>query len=338
MEKENSTPPLIIYGRCSAVEKACRAIGFEADSGQDLVARLVARAAGEGALVRSISAIATDGDVAKSYSYVRRCINELEEVGILTVSRTEGPPTRRRRGRPEVLLILQLDWNFINETNAISEKFFKHLKGGVIEPSDLMTDECRKGVETVSSECRDSVVGVSDGCRRSKHTLYPPITHLPCPQTPEDRRQEDSVEEEVHGSAIFVEVDSTVVTARRLFDGLDYRGNNGSTLWLVSAAYDAGLLSDNDIRPCVRRAYEKADTVEGRVGYFRNTLKDRLGLSSEQMKLFLGRIRFDCETPSSYPIVSSHRVVKVAARQVPAEPTTQDARVRVLAELQVIRD
>jgi hypothetical protein len=130
--------------QCATVEAACRAIGWRAGSKVERVAVLVARLVGRGELRATLDRIAADLGVGCTARHVARCLERLEEFGVLTVEAEPSPPWRRV-GRPPVLYRLGVAWGYVRDLVAESRAWEESMRATAADPS-------RQRIETPAAE------------------------------------------------------------------------------------------------------------------------------------------------------------------------------------------
>jgi hypothetical protein len=263
-------------------------LGFGRDQGYESVAVLIALVAGRGTLRRTVAEIADDREVCLSQRHVRRVMDELEQAGLIVRSLDQSP-RKRRRGRTANVWLLAIDWEVVTEVvadqNARSEPVKNHAIAAAGEASDLRT----------SSGQTADIVAASSGhladnnAAFENHSLSSPLPQeSPVPRSPESSSKSAATcsngEREnqrfgFQGRVTKVTKEATTATAVRLFGGLEYRGNNASTLWLAAAAFDVGWISEHEMRDSVAAAFTGAPNVEDqRIAYFRTSLAEAVGL------------------------------------------------------------
>ncbi|TWT65663.1 hypothetical protein [Crateriforma conspicua] len=321
-----------IHARCVTVERACRAIGFTADSSHERIATLIARVAGLRTLRRTIAEIAADDQVGCSERQVRRAMDELVAFGI--IERTaEDPPKVRRRGRTPVVWLLGLRWDFLHQTVAEADQAEAISRGEVVEnrpsepveidDSDLRTFD-RRGADIKAASCGHLTdIGRTFDRHRPKHSLCPnPIPHSPGPQSlskadvdldvdhsrsqgqrirPGPDRPPDSPTPE---PPVAVTRQATEPTALRLMAALRHPAGNVRTVWQVAAAFDAGLVSEFAIADAARAAVLMR--AGDRVAYFRTTLAERCETDLAGLAQLLRRVRMTGGFPTSPPQRPEH--------------------------------
>lgn len=340
----------VIAARCQAVEEACQAIGFEADSGHELIARLVAKAAGRDPLVRSIAAIAEDRDVGISYSYARRCLRELSEFGVVTIVDAPASPTKRR-GRPAAMYSVTLNWDFVYETIATDRKHQTSLKNQPaktmpVDAAELVTDGCRISDGTMTAGCRDDDETMTAECPERIYTLSPthyPNTHGPISH-PSRIGQDEDQKDFSRFAVTLVDRGSIEPTCVRLCESLRWPDGNVRTLWHVAAAFDAGLIDERSIADAARAAVLLA--TRNRVGYFRRTLAEKCGTDppglSQMIKAVQMRGGFPTGPPSRRGQLKINAEVHARIKSIPVErdrrsdAAMNDRRNQVLRELEML--
>lgn len=111
-----------IHARCVTMERACAAIGFAPGSCAERVAVLVARVAGDQSLRRTVREVAADSAVGFCARQVRRAIEHLERVGVLTCVREPSPPWSRAGRRP-MIMQLAVNWPEVRSVVAAAENW-----------------------------------------------------------------------------------------------------------------------------------------------------------------------------------------------------------------------
>ncbi|GAA5510023.1 hypothetical protein [Novipirellula caenicola] len=231
-----------IHARICAVESAVRAIGFRADSGHDLICRLIARVAGRETLVRTVAEIAADSAVGISYSYALRCIAELQAYDVIRTREVQTNPTRRR-GRPAKTLQVWLNWELIHETNAIESRHVAMQKTAPI-PSEMVADElvtksCRDNDGSMTNSRPSGDEPMTKSCRNAKHTVSEnPIPSSPSPGANQPTKQPSATatESEITFESIVDTIrDAGVERVRNLIDEAKQVGMTPAEL--ADAAY-----------------------------------------------------------------------------------------------------
>lgn len=284
-----------IHARTVSVERACKSIGYTAGTSYERLAAMIAKTCGHGILTRSLKDISSDRDVQFSERQTKRAIDDLIAVGLLL--QVDPPPQQfRQRGRPARLYSLQLNWSYVREILAAESR--------ETAPSDYPAPE-RHGTGVAPASDRHDHGPKPATCRHlENHTaLYSHNPKVPGSPSPLQSKTEHEpvVNQENHSCDLVVPTersptatksrmtsDQVQASATRLFVGLDYFGGNASTLWMVAAAFDAGLIAEADIADSVRGAYECAGPGH-RVAYFRTCLMNRLELDTSGMQSLLSR-------------------------------------------------
>lgn len=306
-----------IHSRCVTIERACRAIGFGAGEGYERVATLVARVAGRGVLVRTATEMSEDPEVNLSVSQVRRAIDELARFGVLSVekeqARQEGSVAKR--GRRKLIYKLRVDNEGI--AKALAELRNSHENAAVELTASSPHD--RSTIAPQSPHDRRTIAPQSLHLQDPSYSN--PLSQIPGP-IPNGNSETDGPDQSCLKTFT---ADQVAASAERLFRGLGYNGDDGRTIWQVAAAFDAGLLSEHQIRDAARAACMMAKT--NRLGYFRRVLAERCETDAEGLRRILSRVRMIGGFPSARPQKASP-AVNVAFNAVPrAAPTarTSDA-------------
>jgi hypothetical protein len=274
-----------IHARIVSVERACKAIGYSPQSSYERLAAMIAKTCGHGVLTRPLKDIASDRDIQFSERQTKRAIEDLVDVGLLLQL---DPPTPefKKRGRPKRVFSLQINWPFVHE--VVANEYAK------TTPSDYSASSRREpGVSSASSRHLENHTAL--------YSHNPKVPGSPSPLRPKTERkpvenQEDHScdlvvpsERSCNAAKSRMTSDQVQATATRLFVGLDYFGGNASTLWMVAAAFDAGLIAEADIADSIRGAYECAGPSH-RVAYFRTCLMNRLELDAAAMRALLSKV------------------------------------------------
>lgn len=306
-----------IHARCVTIERACRAIGFGAGEGYERVATLVARVAGRGVLRRTLAEIAEDKDVELSLRHTDRAIDELERFGLLTVSKLQVPA--KKRGRPVIMYLLQLNWE--NAQSVIAEHAQWEAsclqkieaKSQEIEASDLTASSRHEvGIDSASSRHDDGMNSAS-GRHLADHSYVNPKSQLPGPSPKGSSGRPDQI------CVRTFRAEEVAASAERLWRALEYGGKDGRTIWQVAAAFDAGLLSEHQVRDSSYIARRMAN--KNRIGYFRTVLAEHCDTDSEGLRKLLAQVRIEGGFPSERP-QACRSGVSVSYQAVPkAVPT-----------------
>lgn len=149
--------------QCSTVEAACRAIGWRPGDKIERVAVLVARLVGLGELRATLERIGGDKSVDCTARHVARCLERLEEFGVLTVEAEPAPPWRRV-GRPPVLYRLGVAWGYVRDLVAESKRWEDRMRAEVADPRRIQAEAKtqQKPVEATPGEFRTPIRHVPD--------------------------------------------------------------------------------------------------------------------------------------------------------------------------------
>jgi len=179
--------------QCSTVETACRAIGWRPGDKIVRVAVLVARLVGTGELRATLDRIAGDRAVDCTPRHVARCLERLQELGVLTVSAESSPPWRRV-GRPPVLYRVSVCWSFVRGLVADAKRWEDRMRAevaakdrpaafeaGPLNNPEYLVGEYPTPTRRVPDACPTPTRRVPDACPTSVRHLEvtPTYTHLP---------------------------------------------------------------------------------------------------------------------------------------------------------------
>lgn len=170
-----------IHSRCVTVERACRHVGFRANSVYEHVAVLIAKAAGWNRLARTAEDIAADADVNCSARHARRAIIELTQEGVIT-SCELPPPARKTRGRKPVLWGLQLCRDTVAELVADSSRYEAECRGD-LAATELRTSPRHHADKSAASCGQTADTMAASRVQVEKHTALYPYSQIPSPSS-----------------------------------------------------------------------------------------------------------------------------------------------------------
>ncbi len=128
----------------------------------------------------------------------------------------------------------------------------------------------------------------------------------------------------------------------RLFDAISYRGVDGHTLWLAWAAVDAGAIPEAAIGDAVQAMRTTKTRPRSRVGYFRQCLAKRIGISLEELQAVFASVRVMPRCPGGRPHtrigVGDRANLRASGSPRPSNQELNDRRNALMQQLANIQD